>query len=235
MCCEAAYVESMNKVIPWGNLFWTTTCVSLESTTSSIAYCRLSCQTLLAARLISHKYMDAYVALSCCLWLLLFRDSHLQTSETLIRWLAFSCHEALSSSHNAVNLLRFEMISWFFFATLVCAKYLLWPYYEHVQAVPFLWIELPTHNLSAFSLWGASFWCSDTTSALNLSSPLRFSHCAGRIRLGSFACCQTLATLMLAALTPVMLTKSFQPIKCVSTSDAASFVPISFQCAYICS
>ena len=57
-----------------------------------------------------------------------------------------------------------------------------------------LWIALPTHNLSTLSLWGA--WYFNTTSAPNLSSPLRFSCCAGRIRLGSFACCQTLTMLM---------------------------------------
>ena len=34
-------------------------------------------------------HVDAY-SLSCCLWLLLLRDTRLQTSETLIRWLACS-------------------------------------------------------------------------------------------------------------------------------------------------
>ena len=126
-------------------------------------------------------HVDAY-SLSCCLWL--YFCFVILVFKLRRRWFA-DWHAPLSSSH-AVNLLRSEMISWYVFCNISLNTCQLCHPLDCTSYTQSLHIEPLRFK----------FWCFDTTSAPNLSSPLRFSRCAGRIRLGSFACCQTLTMLM---------------------------------------
>ena len=126
-------------------------------------------------------HVDAY-SLSCSLWL--YFCFVILVFKLRRRWFA-DWHAPLSSSH-AVNLLRSEMISWYVFCNISLNTCQLCHPLDCTSYTQSLHIEPLRFK----------FWCFDTTSAPNFSSPLRFSRCAGRIRLGSFACCQTLTMLM---------------------------------------
>ena len=200
MCWEAASVGSMNNAIALGNIFWKTTCMSLESTTSSIAYSLLFCQTLLAAQLLSH--VDAY-SLSCCLWL--YFCFVILVFKLRRHWFA-DWHAPLSSSH-AVNLLRSEMISWYVFCN----------------------ISLNTCQLCH------PLDCTSYTQSLHIE-PLRFKFDAStRPPHQTFLHhWDSLAALVGSVWGALLAVKLLQCWCSLSTSDAASFVPIClFQRVYI--
>ena len=135
--------------------------------------------------------------------ILLLRDTRLQTSETLIRWLACSTVVISCCEPTAIRKWFHDMS----FATLVWIR----------ANCAILWIALPTHNLSTLSLWGSSF------DASTRPPHQTFLHHW-----------DSLAALVGSVWGALLAVKLLQCWCSLSTSDAASFVPIClFQRVYI--